>query len=351
MTVSSIFSSKRWMPVRTMVFAVLLGLGIILAMELWIRALGAVPSFDNSLPRWALVRSELEADGSEQAVALLGASRAQAGLSHDPLRAALPGAQIYNLSFVGRAPYLALADLADNSDFRGLVILSFLPIWLLPEQGRDDQIELVLYYQNYWNSSRALETRLSNFINRHMALRSGTYGFGRLVRNLGRFGKPVDQLPNVLIGEDRQEYLTIPETETTRRRAQEWAVNMVQSAEGAFEDVDWDWAYSDLAEKIEKIQDRGGQVVFVRMPSTGLVNEIESEFLPRDEYWDRMVASAPDALSLHFEDIPGIEAIELPDHSHVDAAGRDEFTALLAAEVARLLRENGSTRFDFADEN
>ncbi|MDA7964160.1 hypothetical protein [Ruegeria sp.] len=351
MTVSSIFSSKRWTPVRTVVLSVLLGLGIILALEVWIRALGAVPSFDNSIPRWALVRSELEADGSEQAVALLGASRVQAGLSHDALREALPGAQIHNLSFAGRAPYLTLEDLADNSDFRGLVILSFLPIWLLPDQGRDAQIELVQYYRNYWNSARALETRMGNFINRYMALRSGNYGFGRLLRNLGRFGKPVDQPPNARIGEDRQQYLTLRESEITRRRAQEWAVNMVQIAGGVLEDVDWKHAYAELAEKVAKIQERGGQVVFVRMPSTGLVNEIESELLPRADYWDRMVASVPGALGLHFEDIPGVEAIELPDYSHLDVAGRDEFTALMAAEIARMLRENGSTRFDFADQN
>ena len=39
---------------------------------------------------------------------------------------------------------------------------------------------------------------------------------------------------------------------------------------------------------VEKIQDRGGKVVFIRAPSSGKLREMENQFSPRPGFWDRI---------------------------------------------------------------
>ncbi|WP_171136743.1 MULTISPECIES: hypothetical protein [unclassified Ruegeria] len=349
MTLSSIFSSKRWTPLGTLILSAALGFGLILSIEYWIRSLGAVPSVENTIARWALVRSQVEKDTSSQAVVLLGASRAQSGLSHDVLRKAMPGANIYNLAYVGKAPYEALADIADNTDFSGLVIVSFLSTWLLPDQGRHDQVEMVQYYHSHWNLARAAETKMGNAVASHMVLRNNNHSFSTMVRNIAQTGRPIrtDNRTNIIItGDDRQQYLTVIDVDRAQQRATDWAAKVVAEGNSVPQDFDWDAAYADLSEKIGKIQARGGSVILVRMPSADIVYETESQFFPRAQYWDKMIEAIP-AKGIHFEDVPGVETIDIPDFSHVPASERDAFSELMVEAIVDTLRAEGSTRFDF----
>ena len=53
---------------------------------------------------------------------------------------------------------------------------------------------------------------------------------------------------------------------------------------------------------VKKILDRGGKVVFVRLPSSGEHWEIDEKFLPRRQYWDKF-AAITSAETIHFQDI------------------------------------------------
>lgn len=79
---------------------------------------------------------------------------------------------------------------------------------------------------------------------------------------------------------------------------------------------------------VRKIQQRGGEVVFVVMPSSGLVRDIERKRYPRARFWDHF-ARQTEAKTYHFEDYPTLSHFHCPDGSHLDYRDRKKFTEAL----------------------
>jgi hypothetical protein len=82
---------------------------------------------------------------------------------------------------------------------------------------------------------------------------------------------------------------------------------------------------SELQKWTEMIQERGGEVVFFRINSSGFVRELEARDFPRATHWDRFAAET-DAVTIHFEDVPALGGIELPEGSHADLEGAPRIT-------------------------
>ena len=67
---------------------------------------------------------------------------------------------------------------------------------------------------------------------------------------------------------------------------------------------------------IDKIKARGGQVLFIRTPSSGPFLMGEKMGYPRAQYWDRILATTG-CQGIHFEDYPAIAHFECPEFSHL----------------------------------
>jgi hypothetical protein len=91
-----------------------------------------------------------------------------------------------------------------------------------------------------------------------------------------------------------------------------------------------------IAETVEQLQTRGGRVVFVAMPSSGLVREIEARRYPRAQFWDRFLHESG-AAGIHAAYEPTLREFVCPDGSHLDMRDRARFTEALA----RALKERG----------
>jgi hypothetical protein len=79
---------------------------------------------------------------------------------------------------------------------------------------------------------------------------------------------------------------------------------------------------------VARIEQRGGEVIFVRFPSTRRVLEIDEIRHPRAVFWDRFAALAG-GRKLHFADYPELAAFELPDGVHLDVHDQPAFTRAL----------------------
>ena len=75
----------------------------------------------------------------------------------------------------------------------------------------------------------------------------------------------------------------------------------------------------------DKIRSRGGQVLFVRTPSSGVMLETENKFYPRDQYWDALL-SYTGCPGLHFKDYPAMAHFVCPEWSHLKPADGIVFT-------------------------
>lgn len=86
-----------------------------------------------------------------------------------------------------------------------------------------------------------------------------------------------------------------------------------------------------LESLVVALRSRGSRVVFVDLPTSGLVRDIEQHRYPRALYWDKFAASTS-AQVLRSEDDPEMNQFVCPDGSHLDARQRAAFThAMLQA--------------------
>ena len=89
---------------------------------------------------------------------------------------------------------------------------------------------------------------------------------------------------------------------------------------------------------VDTIRNRGGQVVWVRPPSTGTLRELEGKFSPRPAFWDRLLA-VTGAGGVHFEDHPELAGFECPEWSHLTAEDAVRFTELLIPHLLQALED------------
>jgi hypothetical protein len=87
---------------------------------------------------------------------------------------------------------------------------------------------------------------------------------------------------------------------------------------------------------VETIRARGGEVVFLRPPSSDpvLANEIVRH--PRERVWDRLVHETG-TVGLHFADDPSLAAMDLPEYSHLSPPCARHYTFAYASKLRELV--------------
>jgi hypothetical protein len=90
-----------------------------------------------------------------------------------------------------------------------------------------------------------------------------------------------------------------------------------------------------IEQMVRKIEQRGGQVVFIMFPRSGLVREADERMFPRQRYWSRFteIVRAP---VLHYEDVPALAAFVCPDGAHLDMRDQQAFTRELVRNLFKV---------------
>jgi hypothetical protein len=76
---------------------------------------------------------------------------------------------------------------------------------------------------------------------------------------------------------------------------------------------------------IDQIRARGGDVVWVRPPSTGPILDIERTRYPRQQVWDRLMHETG-SFGVYFEDYPNMRNFNSSDWSHLTKSSALVFT-------------------------
>ncbi len=306
-----------WLVVTVVVAAALVGL------EVFVRSRGYQPSIKDDEYTWAIERSRAS-DDSPHTVALLGTSRILLAFSGDAFAKAMPGWRYVQLGIDGSAPIGALWDLARDPSFRGVAIIDVNE----PHFYRDSWSAADRYIETYQRRHRAiggmLERRLATIVQSRLALLTtrGIRMFGKLVRH-GSLPLP----PYVVTRADRTQFADYSLTDLARQRRvrleriEGW--DMARAAEEP-------WLADALAVEpaVAAIQARGGQVVYVRMPTCDERWAADEQIMPKALFWDRL-ATQTRAVAIHFKDHPELARFECPDTSHIDSKDGPAFTRSL----------------------
>jgi hypothetical protein len=331
--------AARWPAIAWLVL-----LAVVVAVVAWewqMRRLGLrAGDLDDSKSHWAVERRKV-ASGAHDGVVIIGSSRILFDTSLDDWEA-LTGLRPVQLALPGTNPRPHLKDLAENSDFDGLLIVGVAPdIFFTDWPGIPEFAGLIDFWHEESPSSR-LGHRIDLWLQRRLAFLDAAYRLGTLIDR----GAPLRNRQGVRgpIGDVWKISETFADRQTTmwpRLEADERLRDHARWVWGPFggepriEAADAERIIAETKRHVNLIRARGGEVVFIRAPSADLYLESENQGQPRARTWDPLLAATA-TYGIHFEDHAAMRGLSVPEWSHLSGESQRVFTR----EYVRLLVEN-----------
>jgi hypothetical protein len=95
--------------------------------------------------------------------------------------------------------------------------------------------------------------------------------------------------------------------------------------------------FRGTVEAVQKIRGRGGKIVFLRLPHSGGLKELEDRQTPRAKNWDPLLQQTG-APGIYYEDHPELASFNCPEWSHLTAGDSVEFTKRLGPYLRAALQ-------------
>lgn len=297
---------------------------------------GDYDGFSNFTAQWAEERRKLDEPGHGYRVVLLGSSRMLWAADLDILEEEL-GTRPLQLAIAGTGPALFLEDIVENTDFNGLVLIGVTPFlfnrldegffggeslrWYRepsPSElvGHRIHVELSEYFGFLDDGFKLFELidHYSSFPDREGAwdLSAGEWKLGSHTadRQTDMWG-PVEEEGSF----DNEQILAF------------WMLGLVRPPEDAERMAEMaDSAIETFAPLVEQMRERGGDVVFIRMPGAGKYLDHDLAANYRGLTWDVM-AEGVDAVWINSMDYPELSSdLEIPEWSHLSRKSQDDFS-------------------------
>ena len=242
-----------------------------------------------------------------------GSSRIQFDLDLDAWEQDFGGPRPICLALVGTNPRPFLTDIANDPDFRGLLLVGVTEMLFFSPDGSPPFMNAVEFIQHRANRSLSarsdfllsmpIESGLASVNKEDLALSPLIrYRWVSLPNREGAYLGP--RLPPYFgkITEDRRNhmwYRAEHDTQLQEMIQQIWL--KLFRASPPFGGPGLDALIASVKADVDKITERGGRVVFLRFPSTGGLWDIEQEDYPREGYWNRLLEETG-APGIHFAD-------------------------------------------------
>jgi hypothetical protein len=285
---------------------------------------------------WTEERQKLDQANHDVRVVLAGSSRILWAADLDILEQGL-GSRPIQMALPGTSPALIVEDIVNNTDYDGLIIVGATPFLfnrldggfmggvvmdlyenMSPSKWSGDQLHRFLsdyfaFLDNAFDLFGLLE-RYTNFEDRPDAkdLKSGDWKLGNMYDDIQTdMWAPVEQEGSF----DNQQILNFwnPGLDKEPKTAEE----MAELAEKTLE---------FFAPLVAKLQARGGDMIFIRMPSRGRYLERDIETNHRQLLWEPM-AKGFGATAFNTFDYPELSTeLEIPEWSHLSRKSQDDWS-------------------------
>lgn len=330
--------AQPWGPIA--LSALLLCLALLAAWEWRMRGLGLeAGDLDDDASAWVEQRRLI--DAGDVPVAIVGDSRILFDTDLDRFEA-LTGIRPVQLALPGTNARPFLEELAADADFKGLVVVG------ISERSyfRDD-IGLMgdaLKLYRYESPSHRSGYLLYRLLERKIAFLDDDYRLSTLVHRLDPDLRPKAMSPRwdvwkVRSGSDSRQTWMWPRIERDarlREHAREvWLHPAPGRPMGPLKADLIARTQAKTRQAVAAIRARGGDVVFVRPPSSPQLRAFEDKRVPRDVGWDPLLAAAG-VRGIHFEDYAAMRGLDLPEWSHLSRRCSTVFTDAYVREIARI---------------
>lgn len=329
----------------------LLCAGIVLAFvvgwESYWRSQNVVLGYNDDESRWASTRQQIYQSSSARPV-LIGSSRSKFDIDLDTW-AQITDQKPIQLSINGTSPRPVLTDLGNDPNFKGTVIVDVTEMLFFGPDGSFFDKEAVKRVGHYphWSLSEQASFRMSEFLESKLVfLDELNLSLGAFLKKLpipnrpGAWGGPMFPREFEVVSPDRQSRMTpafVADTTLQNEVKQVWVdvgkYIPMKPAEGAEL-----LAVLDATKRsVEQIRARGGQVVFLRTPSDGVMRQAEKALFPREKYWNRLLTHTQTP-GIYFEDYPELRGFTCPEWSHLTPQDAVTFTQNLIPIAQPLMR-------------
>lgn len=295
--------------------ALLLVLVCVVAWETFWRSRGFAPSVTDDATLWVAARRELEPANRDQIV-LVGSSRTQVDIDPGAFTSATGWGKPIQLAVTMGPTVPVLENLAKESEFEGIVIAEVNPvIFFASLRVLDEIIERYVDRSRTLTPADIIELRLSTFIQQLLTARLPALSAPELGKAFerGRWPRPA----HYTVDRDRYQSMDFGKLPGLAARNRRIAAARAVSKVLFYEPRELTKRFGEIATLVETIEARGGEVIFVRLPTNGHILENERQLVPRDRYWDVFAAQSR-SLTIHFEDYLELTSFIAPDGEHLD---------------------------------
>lgn len=326
---------------KTLIITILLSLVGIISWETYWRSQGYFPDLDDDKHLWAAQRSKVEHATNEDVV-LIGSSRVLFDIQLEEWEKQT-GIRPIQLANAGATPLPVFHELVENTDFKGTVVVGVTTVLFFsttypeapPWKRSADRTQFYndRTYAQLFNYS--LSVPLQNTFAFISNDEEAWYDDINLKALLKRVQLPnrtkIPKMPPFYRFQDinidrnvRMKQHMVTDTSFAGSVKNVWKFMM--SADNPPPDKQGTMAY--FLKDAEKFKARGGKIILLRLPSGGFFKELESNFLPRKDFWDELVQKA-NVPAYHYTDYDVFEGFELPEWSHLSGPDADIFTKQL----------------------
>lgn len=330
---------------KAAIFMVVLVVVVIGGWEIYLRHTGLAISYDNGKELWADKRAMVYASPDKETV-FIGSSRIKYDLDIDTWQK-VTGRRAIQLAVEGTSPVPTLIDLGNDPLFKGKVVVDVTEgLFFSPTDAGNgrDQREDVAYYHSRTPAQRAsfvlnqmVESQFVFLDRDFLSLNAGLDNL-TISNRPGVFAFPTFPLDFSRCSADRQNKMTdkfLADTSLQHRVQNIWVFVMNAGKMAPHDGPDPVPAIvQSVKGAVDKIRSRGGDVVFVRTPSSGPMWDGEQHAFPRAKLWDPLLATTH-SVGIHFADHPAIDHFVCPEWSHLSPSDAVVYTKALIGLLPR----------------
>jgi hypothetical protein len=323
---------------RPALFALLLFILAIACWEIYLRKDGADNAYDDTPALWAHTRGQVY-HPKDSSTIFIGSSRIKFDLDI-PTWKSLTGDMPVQLACVGSTPLPVLYDLAKDPKFKGKLVIDVTEVLffsLSPGNSRRPE-EGLKYYHDISPAQRA-----SFMINKPMEasfvfLDKENYSLNAMLDKIKLKSRPgVFMAPIFPRDFDRTRYTRqsgmrpafVADTVQQNKQKSIWKFFASLREGPPVSGAQLDSIIATVKTAIDQIKARGGDVVFVRTPSSDFFWAGEQRGFPREQYWDKLLATTG-CQGIHFMDNPETNHYVCPEASHLSPSDAIDYTRILA---------------------
>jgi len=339
------------MTIKTSALIAILGsLFLISGWELYWRSQGRVPTIDDDKHLFAVERHKVK-DLNPDDIVIIGSSRVLFNIQLDQFEKQT-GIRPIQLANKGSSPLPVFRDIVRHTDFKGTVIVGVTPglffSTTFPKASPIEWPQSKIDHYHKRTPAQRLNHTLSMplqknfvFVGEYSEVFDENLDIRTLLDNAdsrARIERP-KYPPFFEFGatsDDRnvRMYNTVA-TDTSAANIIKGAWKFVLSGDNPPPDKNSTTAF--FSEDAKTFKARGGKIIFVRSPASGMFKGGEAKFLPRERFYDSLltVIGSP---GYHYEDYETLSNIDCcPEWSHLSAENANKFTE----ELVKLMQNDG----------